>query len=129
MRGVKWLPEKKLDVLFVTLNKSDKDYSPTTMYEDYSINKTLFHWQSQSTTGDHSATGQRYIHHREQGSRILLCVRDAKKDVWGGTASYSVLGFVDCVQHTGSKPMSITWRLEDEISAKYLKQTSKLIVS
>ena len=25
--------------------------------------------------------------------------------------------------------MSITWRLEDEIPAKYLKQTSKLIVS
>lgn len=46
---MKWLPEKKLDVLFVTLNKSDKDYSPTTMYQDYSINKTLFHWQSQST--------------------------------------------------------------------------------
>lgn len=127
--GVKWLPEKKLDVLFVTLNKSDKDYSPTTMYEDYSINKTLFHWQSQSTTGDHSATGQRYIHHREQGSRILLCVRDAKKDAWGGTASYCVFGFVDYMQHTGSNPMSIIWRLEDEIPAKYLRQTSKLIVS
>ena len=27
--GVKWLPEKQLDVFFVTLNKSDKDYSPT----------------------------------------------------------------------------------------------------
>ena len=127
--GVKWLPEKKLDVLFVTLNKSDKDYSPTTMYEDYSINKTLFHWQSQSTTGDHSATGQRYIHHREQGSRILLCVRDAKKDAWGGTASYCVFGFVDYMQHTGSSPMSIIWRLEDEIPAKYLRQTNKLIVS
>ena len=29
--GVKWLPEKQLDVFSVTLNKSDKDYSPTTM--------------------------------------------------------------------------------------------------
>ena len=48
--GVKWLPEKQLDVLLVTLNKSDKDYSPTTMYKDYSINESLFHWQSQSTT-------------------------------------------------------------------------------
>ena len=28
--GVKWLPEKQLDVFFVTLNKADKDYSPTT---------------------------------------------------------------------------------------------------
>ena len=127
--GVKWLPEKKLDVLFVTLNKSDKDYSPTTMYKDYSINKTLFHWQSQSTTSDSSKTGQRYIHHRAQGSRILLCVRDAKKDAWGGTASYSVLGFVDYVQHTGSNPMNITWKLADEIPAKYIKKTNKLIVS
>ena len=30
--GFKWLPEKKMDAFFVTLNKSDKDYSPTTMY-------------------------------------------------------------------------------------------------
>lgn len=48
--GVKWLSEKQLDVFFVTLNKADKDYSPTTMYNDYSINESLFHWQSQSTT-------------------------------------------------------------------------------
>ena len=41
----------------------------------------------------------------------------------------STLGFVDYVQHTGSNPMSIIWRLEDEIPAKYLRQTSKLIVS
>ena len=45
--GVKWLPEKNIDVFFVTLNKADKDYSPTTMYNDYSINESLFHWQSQ----------------------------------------------------------------------------------
>lgn len=64
--GVKWLPEKQLDVFFVTLNKADKDYSPTTMYKDYSINESLFHWQSQSTTAENSATGQRYIHHREK---------------------------------------------------------------
>ena len=63
--GVKWLPEKQLDVFFVTLNKADKDYSPSTMYKDYSINESLFHWQSQSTTAENFATGQRYIHHRE----------------------------------------------------------------
>ena len=55
--GVKWLPAKNTDVFFITLNKSDKDYSPTTMYNDYSINEILFHWQSQSTTSDHSPTG------------------------------------------------------------------------
>ncbi len=127
--GVKWLPDKKIDVLFVTLNKSDKEYSPTTMYKDYAINEKLFHWQSQSTTSVESSTGQRYINHRSEGSKILLCVRDSKKDTWGNTPSYSVLGFVNYVQHTGSKPMSITWSLEDEIPAKFIKQVRKLVVS
>ena len=127
--GIKWLPDKKIDVMFVTLNKSDKEYSPTTMYDDYAINETLFHWQSQSTTSAESPTGQRYIHHREQGSKLLLCVRDSKKDAWGNTPSYSILGFVNYVQHTGSRPMSITWSLEDEIPAKYIKQVRKLVVS
>lgn len=127
--GVKWLPDHKIDVLFVTLNKSDKDYSPTTMYNDYSINDTLFHWQSQSTTSEESITGQRYIHHQEQGSKVLLCVRESKKDAWGNAAPYCVLGFVNYVKHTGSKPMNITWELDEKIPARYLKQTKKLIVS
>ena len=127
--GVKWLSDKKIDVLFVTLNKSDKDYSPTTMYNDYSINEVLFHWQSQSTTSDTSPTGQRYIHHSEEGSKVLLCVRESKKDSYGNAAAYCVLGFATYVQHTGSKPMNVTWRLSDEIPAKYIKQTRKLLVS
>ncbi len=127
--GVKWLPDKKIDVLFVTLNKSDKDYSPTTMYEDYSINDILFHWQSQSTTSDKSQTGERYINHRSLGSKVLLCVREAKKDSWGNAAPYSVLGFVNYVQHSGSKPMNVIWKLEEEIPAKFIKQTRKMLVS
>jgi len=55
--GVKYFPEKRTDVFFVTLNKTDKDYSPTTMYNDYSINERLFHWQSQSTTSAESQPG------------------------------------------------------------------------
>ena len=127
--GVKWLPEKKADIFFVTLNKSDKDYSPTTMYQDYSINEYLFHWQSQSTTAEHSATGQRYIHHKQQGSRVLLFVREYKKDaITGGAAAYTFLGTASYVKHEGEKPMNITWRLDNPIPAKYLKKTSKLLV-
>ena len=37
--GVKFVADKKLDVLLNTLNKSSKQYSPTTMYNDYSINE------------------------------------------------------------------------------------------
>ena len=127
--GVKWLPEKQLDVFFVTLNKADKDYSPTTMYHDYSINENLFHWQSQSTTAAASPTGQRYIHHRERGSKVLLFVREFKADrITGGAAAYTFLGTANYVKHDGSKPMNITWKLERPIPAKFLKKTNKLVV-
>lgn len=127
--GVKWLPEKEIDVFFVTLNKSDKDYSPTTMYNDYSINESLFHWQSQSTTAADSPTGQRYIHHRERGSCVLLFVREFKTDrITGGAAPYTYLGEASYVQHEGSRPMNITWKLDRPIPAKFLKKTNKLVV-
>lgn len=118
--GVKWLPEKQLDVFFVTLNKADKDYS---------INESLFHWQSQSTTAENSATGQRYIHHREKGNRVLLFVREFKADArFGGAGAYTYLGTVNYVKHEGSRPMNITWKLDRPIPAKFLKKTNKLVV-
>ena len=127
--GVKWLPEKNTDLFFITLNKSDKDYSPTTLYNDYSINEELFHWQSQSTTSSASSTGQRYINHKERGSNILLFVRDYKKDPTDGTAGiYTFLGKAEYVKHTGDRPMSITWKLEKPIPAKFLKKTNKLMI-
>ena len=127
--GVKWLPEKNIDVFFVTLNKADKDYSPTTMYNDYSINESLFHWQSQSTTAENSPTGQRYIHHKERGSKVLLFVREFKADrMTGGAEAYTYLGTANYVKHTGSRPMNITWQLDRPIPAKFLKKTNKLVV-
>ena len=127
--GVKWLPEKHLDVFFVTLNKADKDYSPTTMYHDYSINENLFHWQSQSTTAADSPTGQRYIHHWERGSKVLLFVREFKADrITGGAEAYTFLGTANYVKHSGSRPMNITWKLDRPIPAKFLKKTNKLVV-
>ena len=127
--GVKWLPEKQTDVFFVTLNKADKDYSPTTMYNDYSINSELFHWQSQSTKAENSPIGQRYIHHKEKGTKVLLFVREFKADrVANSVAAYTYLGTANYVKHTGSRPMNITWKLDHPIPAKYLKKTNKLVV-
>ena len=125
--GAKWLDDKKVDIFFITLNKSDKDYSPSTMYDDYSINEEFFHWQSQSTTSDTSPTGQRYINHVREGSKVLLFVREFKKDM-AGTAPYTYLGTAKYVSHYGSRPMSITWHLDNPIPAKYIKKTSKLEV-
>ena len=125
--GTKYLHEKQLDVHFVTLNKAEKDYSPTTMYNDYSINEVLFHWQSQSTTSDTSATGQRYINHRKTGDRELIFVREYKNNKLGA-APYTFLGIADYVRHEGSKPMNVVWKLREPIPAKYIKKTNKLVV-
>ena len=54
--GVFWYEPYRCDVFFVTLDKSEKDYSPTTMYDDYPISPTLFHWQSQSNTREDPPT-------------------------------------------------------------------------
>ncbi len=124
--GVKWLVDKQTDVLLITLNKSDKEYSPTTMYNDYSINSRLFHWQSQSTTSTDSPTGQRYIHHKARGSHVLLFVRETKSDTCGA-APYTFLGTADYVSHTGSRPMNIVWQLHQEIPAKFLRKTQQVM--
>ena len=125
--GVKYLEDKKTDLLFVTLNKSDKDYSPTTMYNDYSINSELFHWQSQSTTTPESKTGQRYIHHRDMGTNVMIFVREHKSNKLGA-APYTFLGLADYVKSEGSKPMNVVWKLRKPIPAKYLKKTNQLTV-
>ena len=125
-QGVCYLPDRKLDVFINTLNKADKDYSPTTMYADYSINEHLFHWQSQSTTSETSKTGQRYIHHKALGSKILLFVREYNEDQTG-TAPFVYLGKAEYRSHQGSSPMNIIWRLERPIPAKLIRQTGKLL--
>lgn len=126
--GVKFIADKKLDVLLNTLNKSSKQYSPTTMYNDYSINEWLFHWQSQSTTSAESPTGQRYINHKKLGSKVLLFVRENKKDMYGNVETYTFLGTVNYVKHDGSNPMNIIWKLDNPIPAKFLKKTNKLVI-
>ncbi len=127
--GVKYLASKKLDLLFVTLDKSEKDYSETTLYSDYSISETLFHWQSQSTTSESSETGKRYIDGHRFGNQVVLFVRESKKDAETGvTPAYTCLGKVECVDHKGSSPIDITWKLEHPIPAKFLRTTNKLMV-
>ncbi len=125
--GVKWIAAHKTDVFMVTLNKSDREYSKTTLYKDYSISSTLFHWQSQSTTSETSETGQRYINHRQRGSSVLLFVREQKTDSLSGKAqAYTFLGEASYVSHQGSHPMSIIWKLDHAIPARFLAKTNKM---
>ncbi|WP_055495279.1 DUF3427 domain-containing protein [Streptomyces sp. TP-A0356] len=115
--GVKWCESIKTDALLITLEKDEKDFSPQTRYHDYALSETLFHWESQNQTSETSATGLRYQHHVAQGSHVLLFVRRNKSSDIGGAQPWMLLGPAEYVQHKGSKPLAITWRLKHEIPA------------
>ncbi|WP_375426068.1 DUF3427 domain-containing protein [uncultured Friedmanniella sp.] len=109
------VPDLDVDAFFVTLQKSEADYSPTTLYRDYPISPVLFHWESQSTTSIASPTGQRYLH---GSSTKLLFVRHRKADELG-TSPYLFAGPVSYVQHTGERPIAITWRLSHPLPGDF----------
>ena len=124
--GVLHVADRKLDVFFADINKSESDFSPTTMYEDYAITDRLFHWQSQSQTSDASPVGARYINHVEEGYTPILFIRDRKKLENGLTAPYYYAGPLNYVRHEGTKPISFVWQLEVPLSAKAMSWASRV---
>ena len=118
LQAGRWYDEASdTELLFITLQKTERSYSPTTMYRDYAISRELFHWESPNTTTPESPIGQRYVRQREDGTRILLAVRAHQKDPWGQTCPYTLLGPADVVEWEGERPMSITVRLRNPIPA------------
>lgn len=127
--GVLHIPRTKVDAFFVTLQKTEDDYSPTTMYEDYLISHDQFHWQSQSSTSVDSPTGQRYLQHRNLGYTPLLFVRETKSLPSGLTAPYYFLGPCEYLSHQGSRPISIVWRLLNAVPARLFRAMARQNVS
>ena len=105
--GVIWLPDEAVDLFAVTLDKTGSSFSPTTRYRDYALSRTLFHWESQAATRQDSPTGQRYQHHEQRGSSVLLFARERPTD-----RAFWCLGPATYVRHEGETPMAVTWRLE-----------------
>lgn len=118
--GVLYLEHLNVDAFFITLKKSEADYSPTTMYADYPISRDLFHWESQSTTSVTSKTGQRYL---TGSSTVLLFVRQEQKDEFG-TSPYLFLGPATYVSHTGDRPIAVTWRLATSMPMDFFNHAS-----
>jgi hypothetical protein len=124
--GAVTIPTAPCDAFFVTLNKTEKDYSPTTMFEDYAIDESQFHWQSQNSTTESTDVGKRYLTSNTNGHLLLLFAR-VDKDGPVGSNPYYFLGPVQYLSHTGSKPMSILWRLSIPMPASILQQLRRLI--
>lgn len=108
-RGAYKVKDKKREVLFVTLDKSARSFSPSTQYRDYAISPKSFHWETQSSSSPTMPSGRRYIESPANGWTFYLFVREDP------TSAFAFLGPVRLVSWSGAKPMSITWELEYEM--------------
>ena len=110
--GVRWVPNEQTDVFLVTADKTSGQFSPTTRYRDHAINRTRFHWESQSRTTADSPTGRRYQTHEAAGSHVVLFARHRQDD-----RAFLCLGPASYIQHEGECPMQITWRVHVPVPA------------
>ncbi len=126
--GVALNKNLNIEALFVTLKKSEKEYSPTTLYDDYAISEYLFHWQSQNATSPQSEKGLSYINQKGLDKKILLFVREQNDDEYGFTMSYVFLGDANFINSSGSKPMNVEWKLSEPMPAYIWKESGKLAI-
>lgn len=126
--GVANLESKNTELLFVTLEKSEENFSPTTMFNDYAVSDKIFHWQSQNSAKPETGKGLSYINHKENEKLVLLFVRERNNDEFDNTMGYVFLGIVDYQNHYGSKPMSINWELKEPMPPYLWKDSAKMAV-
>jgi hypothetical protein len=124
--GVLWTESLQTDALFVTISKSERDYSPTTMHHDYEISPSLFHWESQNATSVDSPVGRRYLTQRESGTHVLLFAGETAYYDWdkSRTRPYTCLGPATYKEHTGNKPIAITYELRHTMPMDNFRRAS-----
>lgn len=126
--GVAESTDLNSELLFINLIKSTEDFSPTTLYDDYAISETLFHWQSQNSTRPDLGKGLTYINQRHNNKKILLFVREKSKDENGNTMGYVFIGEANFKESEGEKPMNIQWILNEPIPNYLWKESAKMSV-
>jgi hypothetical protein len=119
-QGVLRLKDEARELLFVTLDKSEGGFSPTTRYRDYAISRSEFHWETQNAVSEDSETARRYIEHAARGWSIQLFVQTRKGE------PFAFAGPVHHVRHSGSRPIAIVWRLEHALPATLFQQYATL---
>jgi hypothetical protein len=60
--GVLHFPERKTIVALVTFQKTEKEFSPSTMYKDYPVSRELLHWETQAQTSQSSELSQNRLY-------------------------------------------------------------------
>jgi superfamily II DNA or RNA helicase len=117
--GVMHVPETKVYLHLVTFRKAERDFSPTTRYQDYLISPTLLHWQSQANTTQDSPTGQNYLHFRDRGYTVLFFAR-LDKNTENETSPFLFLGpGKTLLSAKGNRPISMIWELSHAVPAAF----------
>jgi superfamily II DNA or RNA helicase/HKD family nuclease len=122
--GVLHFPSIKAYVLLITYQKTEREFSPSTMYADYPISRELLHWESQSNTAQVSDTGQNLIHHEERGYTILVYCRDQKKRN-GVTVPFTYLGPVERANYESERPIKMVWRLRSQMPVEMFEDNRR----
>jgi hypothetical protein len=117
--GVFRLQEQKIELMFVTLDKS-KGFHADISYRDYAVSPAIFHWQTQNKTRPESPIGRQYLESLGNGWRYFLFVRERDED------PYYALGRVERGEITGSAPMSINWQLVQPMEMALFQRLSVL---
>ena len=116
----------KTDLHFITLEKSEKEYSPTTLYNDYAISPQRFHWETVGSCHPGTEVGRRYLRTvRGAEEHGLAFVRQRRTDPRGETMPYVFLGEVFYAAHRGARPMQLEWDLARPMPASFF-QTTKI---
>ena len=116
------------ELLFINLIKSEENFSPTTMYDDYAISETMFHWQSQNSSRPDIGRGLSYIKHQENDKKILLFIREKANDEKGNTMGYVFIGEGNFKENEGEKPMNIKWELSEPMPNYLWKESAKMSI-
>ena len=117
--GVVPLADRKTELLFVTLDKSE-GYHERIAYHDYAISAERFHWQSQNSAAPDTPSGRRYLESPANGWQFQLFIRRARGD------PFRACGPVTKERAEGEKPMTIYWKLGVPLPPKMFQEFSVL---
>ncbi|MBA4146600.1 MAG: DUF3427 domain-containing protein [Verrucomicrobia bacterium] len=117
--GIVRLKEQKIELLFVTLDKSE-GFHDRIAYHDYAISVDRFHWQTQNSAGPDTPIGKQYLESKDNGWSFQLFVRKTADD------PYRACGPVTLEKAEGSKPMSITWKMGVPLPVRLFQEFSVL---
>ena len=126
VRGVGLLHSRELKAYAVlaTFQKTEREFSPSTMYADYPMSRELLHWESPATTTQASETGQNLIHHHERGYAVLFFARATKRED-GLAVPFTYLGPGNRMSYESERPIRMVWQLRYPMPAEMFEENRR----